>query len=479
MRFLTAHAIGLFFRMRVLCFLLATVVSVAACKSSRQVADAPLLRLPPLQESFIYVPVKIYAKPFLQRAESMAPQTFTSNGWPAFEAAGCDFQYKYRFVRSALGFSCINNKVLVNMVGSYQIAGSKSICAFGRQVSPWISGSCGFAPEPMRRVQIQIGSQLSIEAGGKIVSRSALEKITAVDKCTVTLMNTDITSMITDSIRSSVNAFSGFLDKAVSQLNYAGVISNIATITGKKIPLSSYGWLKLNPSAIHAGKINYSKDTIYLTAGFGCYPEIGSDSVNYQVTRFLPPVSETTEAPGFSINANTAYDYQFLDSMLSRFARQNSFELEGRQVKINQVALRGLGNNRIEMQLQFTGSFRGTLKLTGTPRLDVNSQQISVPDLDYSLQSGDLLLNMGKTLYNKKIINTLRQKAVLNVADLVQKNKTSLDSMLTRQVSPYVKSDGKISSIRANAMVVNKDNLLMQVSAKGLLSLSVSPPQKF
>lgn len=474
--FLTA---SLLFRMRYWNLLICFSVLICGCKTSRPATEAPLVRLPPLQESFIYLPIKIYAKPFLTRAEAMAPLTFTSEGWPAFQAVGCDFQYKYRFVRSALGFSCVNNKVLVNMVGSYQIAGSKSICAFGKQVSPWISGSCGFSPEPMRRVQIVIGSQLSIQAGGKIVSQSALEKINPVDKCTVTLMNSDITSMITDSIRSSVNAFSNFLDKAISQLNYANVIGNIATMTGKKIPLSTYGWLKLNPSAIHAGKINYSKDTIYFTAGFRCYPEISSDSVNYQVTRFLPPITETNEAPGFRINANTSYDYAFLDSLLSRFARQNPFDLEGRQVRISRVALRGLGNSKIEMELNFTGSFRGTLFLTGTPRLDEKAQQISVPDLDYSLKSGDLLLNMGKTLYNKKIINTLREKAVLNISDLFQKNKPALDSMLGRQVSPFIKSTGSMQNIRANAMVVTKDNLLFQVSASGNLSLTVSPPKGF
>ncbi|MEO6916492.1 MAG: DUF4403 family protein [Chitinophagaceae bacterium] len=460
-------------------FLLVLVV-FAGCNTAFKARSSLLPgHLSELEESIIYIPVKIYAKPFLEKAEAMAPVSFTSGGWPAFESAACDFQYKYRFLRSSLSFACTNNKVQVTMLGNYQISGSKCVCAFGKQVSPWISGSCGFAPETMRRIQITIGSELSFEPNGRIVSHSALQRINPLDKCTVTLMNTDITPLISDSIRSSVNAFSSFLDRAVGDLKYNDLIQKIATLTGKKISLAGYGSLKLNTSAIHVGKINLLGDTIYFTAGFRCFPEISSDSINHQSTRFLPPITETNEKEGFRIQANASYEYFFLDSMLSKFARQNPFDLDGKQVRISQVNIRGLDNNRIQLKLQFTGSFKGILYLTGTPKLDEKMQQISVPDLDYSLKSADLVLTMGKTLYNKKIITTLRSKAVLNLNDLFQKNKPGLDSMMSRTISAYVSSEGAIQGIRARGMVVNKDNLLLQLSAQGNLSLSVSPPKKF
>lgn len=467
------------FRLPIGVLMVVLIFSVSCHSGLKNRASVLPEHLPELEESIIYIPIKIYAKPFLEKAESMAPVTFTSNGWPSFEQAACDFQYKYRFVRSSLSFACTNNKVLVTMLGNYQIAGSKSICAFGKQVSPWISGSCGFAPEKMRRIQIMISSDLSFQPDGKIISRSALQKINPLDKCTVTLMNSDITQLISDSIRSSVNAFSLFLDHAVGELKYDELIQNIAIITGKKISLAGYGSLKLNTSAIHVGKINLNRDTIYFTAGFRCFPEISSDSINHQSTRFLPPLSETSEKEGFRINANTSYEYYFLDSILSKFARQNPFDLEGKQVRINQVNIRGLDNSRIELKLQFTGSYRGTIYLTGTPVLNEKTQQISVPDLDYSIKSPSAVLAMGTKLYNKKILSTLRGKAVLNISDLFQKNKPALDSMMSRAVSPYISSNGLIQNVRAKGMVVNKDNLLFQLRVEGNLSLIVSPPKNF
>src|SRR6188508_935526 len=56
--------------------------------------------LPPLQESVINIPIKLFATPYIKQAESMAPLEFTSEKWPEYLQTSCDFRYKYRFIRS-------------------------------------------------------------------------------------------------------------------------------------------------------------------------------------------------------------------------------------------------------------------------------------------------------------------------------------------------------------------------------------------
>ncbi len=189
--------------------LLLVVLTVSiACGTSRKTSrPANVAGLPELRESVINIPFKIYAKPFLQKAEAATPKQFTSSGWPEYLSTGCDFRYKYRFVRSGFRFTCVNNKATITMLGNYQLAGSKTACAFGKQVSPWVSGSCGFSPEAMRRVEVNIGSSFNFQPNYTLKSSSGVERISALDKCVVTLLNTDITDMVIDSIKSSVNAF--------------------------------------------------------------------------------------------------------------------------------------------------------------------------------------------------------------------------------------------------------------------------------
>src|SRR4030095_15062805 len=99
--------------------------------------------------SEIDIPIKVYFPPLLARAETMVPKEFTSEKWPDYIQASCDFRYKYCFVRSGLTFGLVNNQVAIGFGGTYQIAGSRALCAFGAPVSPWVSGSCGFGGEPM------------------------------------------------------------------------------------------------------------------------------------------------------------------------------------------------------------------------------------------------------------------------------------------------------------------------------------------
>jgi hypothetical protein len=66
-------------------------------------------------------------------------------------------------------------------------------------------------------------------------------------------------------------------------------------------------------------------------------------------------------------------------------------------VIIKNVDITGLENGRIFMKVDFSGDKKGTLYLDGTPILNVEKQLISIPDLDYSLKSKDVALNVGKS----------------------------------------------------------------------------------
>ena len=359
------------------------------------------------------------------------------------------------------------------MVGNYQIAGSKTICAFGKQVSPWISGSCGFSPEPMRRVEIKIASTLQFQPNYTMKSLSGVETISPIDKCIMTILNADITGLITDSIRSSVNAFSRSLDQTVAGLNFTPLIGRIGAAAGKKIALATYGYIRINPSAINIGTINYNRDTIYLTAGFACFPEVTSDSNNHVITNFLPPLTMAPLNGGFVINTNAAYDYIFIDSLLTRLVKDKPFQIEGRTVIINRIMVKGLDQNMVELRFDFSGSKSGTVYLTGTPVLDTKNQVISIPDLDYSLRSRDLVLNLGKAFFNRRIISMIREKAVIKIGDLYRQNKATLDSAFNRRFAQNIYTTGSSREIKLTGLVVKKDNLLFQVRVAGFMDITV------
>src|SRR5664279_6057144 len=86
-----------------------------ACGSSKKTtASHEIVRtLPELPLSELDIPIHIAAAPVLAKAEKLVPSEFTSDEWPDFMHPSCDFRYKYRFVRTSLQISCVNNLISI------------------------------------------------------------------------------------------------------------------------------------------------------------------------------------------------------------------------------------------------------------------------------------------------------------------------------------------------------------------------------
>ena len=447
-----------------------------SCVSSRKSYSAlpPATVLPALPESNINVPVKVAMAPFLEKAAVLVPKEVTSDGWPQYLQTSCDFHYKYRFVPGGFTFNCVNNQVLVKLSGTYQVSGEKCVCAFGKQTSPWIGGSCGFGKESMRKTDIYISSVLQFQPNYTVHTKTTAERASALEKCTVSMFNLDITQQVIDSIKSSTNAFCYSMDSVVNGLDFSGTTRALAERINKKIPLDKYGYLKINPSAVKMGKMNSVKDTLQATLGIYCFPELHSDSTNNYTASFLPPLQNADLPPGITVYTNARYDYPFINSIINQLVKDTSFEIEGRKVIIKNVQLHGAENGKVEILVDFDGDKKGSLYLTGTPQLDTSSQVIIIPDLDYSLKSNDLMLNIGKTFFNNKILHALREKATISITDLVEQNRKSIDAQLNKKIMEGVVSTGSLTSIRVLSLVVGKEVLQAQTCTRANASILIT-----
>jgi len=449
-------------------------ISCVASRKSNYTTIPPVTVLPPLPESNINVSVKVAMTPFLAKAAVLVPKEVTSDGWPQYLQTSCDFHYKYRFVPGGFLFNCVNNQVMVKLSGTYQVSGEKCVCAFGQQTSPWIGGSCGFGKEPMRKTDIYINSVLQFQPNYTVHTKTMAQKATAQEKCTVSMFNLDITQQIMDSIKSSTNAFCFSMDSVVNGLDFSSTTKALAERINKKIPLDKYGFIKINPSAVKMGKMNSVKDTLQANLGINCFPELHSDSTNNYTATFLPPLQNAEVAPGITVFTNAKYDYPFINSIINQLVKDTVFELEGRKVIIKNVQLNGAENGHVEIMVNFEGDKKGSLFLTGTPQLDTASQVIIIPDLDYSLKSSDFMLNIGKTFFNNKILRTLREKATISIAGLVEQNRKSIDAQLNKQIMEGVVATGALTDIRVLSLVVGKEALQAQTCTRARASIIIN-----
>jgi Domain of unknown function (DUF4403) len=445
-----------------------------SCSSSKKVASSKEERqtLPELPFSELDIPIKIAAAPVMAKAEKLVPAEFTSEAWPDFIHPSCDFRYKYRFIRTSLQVSCINNLINIRFGGNYQVSGSKCLCTAGIPVTPWISGNCGFTPQPLRKVNMALSSNLLFLPNYQLRTITTISQIQPVDKCEVSVFSSDITQLVMDSIRSSLAAFSSALDQSIAGLSFTKFMTQFKDSSYRKIAFGKYGYFLLNPSAIRIGQLNYAKDSFSISLGLSCKPQFSSDPVNHTpLPASLPALLQTESRNGVRLYLSMNYDYDFLTKILRDSLHNKVFEVKGRTIVVKDASLRSIDNHQMELRIDFAGSNHGSIYIRGTPVLDTAKQTLSIPDIQYSLEGEDLALKIARSLFRNKIRNTIQGKSYLDISAYLNANKTIIDKQLNHEWAQGIFSSGFLREAKIIGMLVTSQNIQLQVFISAELKL--------
>ncbi len=216
-----------------------------------------------------------------------------------------------------------------------------------------------------------------------------------------------------DSIRSSLVSFSSSMDQTIAGLSFAKFATQIKDSSYRKIAIGKYGYFLLNPSAFRIGQINYVKDSFVISLGVSCKPLFSSDPQNHiQMPSTLPALLQTDSRNGVRLYLNMNYDYDFLTKILRDSLYNKVFDMNGRTIVVKDATIKGIGNQQIELRIDFAGANHGSVYLRGTPVLDTAKQTLSLPDIQYSLEGEDLALKIARSLFKNKIRRSIQGKSL-------------------------------------------------------------------
>ena len=452
------------------CLLLIFLFSCASThslKSPKKNGD-----LPELPASEIDIPVRIAGAPILSKEEDVIPTIFTSDAWPNFIQPSCDFKYKYRFERGKLKLTCANNSIGISFSGAYQVAGASNLCTAGIPVTPWVSGSCGFVPEPMRKVNIALRTVLQFGSSYQVKTKTTITRLQATDHCEVSVFSNDITQLVVDSIRSSLLSFTSAMDQTIAGLSFDKYVQHAKDSVYRKVAIGQYGYVLVNPSAIRIGELNYINDSFSISVGMTFHPDFSSDSVlRSHVPDKFPRLQQKETAPGILLYLDAVYDYAFLSKLLHDSLHNKIFEVKKRTIVVKDASLRGMDNNQVELRVDFAGSNHGSIFVRGTPELDTAKQTLMLQNVAYSMEGEDLALKLARSLFRNKIRKTIEGKSYLDIGALIKTNAVKIDHQLNRELAKGIYSSGKATKIKMIGLLATKDYLHAQVMIKGELAI--------
>ena len=423
--------------------------------------------------SVINLPISIKLKPFYKEINSAAPKKF--NG----EKNMCEgVSYSYIFKRSPLTFYGTGNQLISTINGKYSLRLNycpKCTSLFnktGNCVIPRIYASCGI-DEPMKKIKVQLGTSLKLNKDYSIHSKTKLLKLNLLDPCKITVFKYDATSEIKKEFRKSLNEMAIEVDSQIEETNLKKDVQILWDKISGPIPLGSFGYLYINPKNISLSNLNYKNDLAYLNFNLYATPIFNSSIDSSFKLSKVPDLSTYKKEDGFSIEFDIKESFDSLSILINQQLKDSSIKINKHKFLFKECSVFNASNKKIGIKISFSGKKKGTLFLVGTPYYNSKNKVLSFPDLDFDIQTKNLLLKSAKWLLNKKVKDKMIAAAVFNLEAEINNIKKQINTALNQKYMSKITLSGSIDKIDIKQINLLENELFIRAIGTGSLKVSL------
>ncbi|WP_139112897.1 DUF4403 family protein [Mucilaginibacter sp. PPCGB 2223] len=422
--------------------------------------------------SNIEVPVTADLKSYFVQAENSVPNKYADNQQP------CQgLRYSYTFTRTPFTITGANNIVNLKFIGSYGFTASycakcATLLSSGPQcVTPVISAQCGVG-EPLRRMEISYQSTINVMPDYHLRSKTILYPApNPLDRCNVFLGNIDVTDRLISYLNQPLNDLGKQVDAKIAAYNIKPMIEELWKSIAGEFKIPGVGYLYVNPQAVRLSNFNLSGTLLNFSVGLSAKPVVTTTSVS-QPAKPLPDLSTYVPAKGFNVYLDLVENYEHLTSMINHEVTGQKIPAAGKVFIVDSTKVYGLGT-KVAIKINFSGSNNGVIYLVGTPTYDAVKHELSFPDLSFDLQTRAWMLKAANWMFNGKITDVIRQKAIYNFTRFIADNKIRLQNQLSRNLGNNVHSDVTVQDMDIRAIFPTAEKLIVRTLLDGQVKVKV------
>lgn len=236
-------------------------------------------------------------------------------------------------------------------------------------------------------------------------------------------------------------------------------------------------WLMINPENIGMTPISTQDGTISTTITIQSRPrlKIGQKPAVDQAAANLPPfqyVRETKEDFEIQIGAEISYDEA------ERLVKDNMvgerFDYGKRYIVVEDIELYGQGN-KIVVNTKLSGSYEGSIFLTGKPEYNARHNTIDIKKLKYTVDSRNFLLRSAAWLLKGKFKNSLEE----NLNFFLDYNLTEIKEQIREQLKGYAVADnvmlkGDLRELNLSNAYLSPDAIQVSLQLDGKVEIEMS-----
>jgi hypothetical protein len=436
--------------------------------------------IPPLSQSVIDAPISLSLGPTLAALESAVPTTFGDIDVRIRNRSNTRQQFAYEATRSRFDVALDDGLLTLGTTVTYAGKGW-----YNAPLLPEVGASCGIDTERPRlraRVQSTIGlsEQWTLRTRTRLAS---LRPVTDTDRdaCRVTAFSIDVTDRVAGAVRGILQKELPRIDRKLRDWNVRDRLDGWYNAMNKPIHVGDSLWLLLRPGDVRLGAMNVNDTAVVFDVRLYASPVIVSGAEPAHTHVPLPPLREAVSEVGDSARVllEASIQYDVATAMLRERLVGRSFRRWSRRVRIVDVRLVPVGDGRVALGLRFDGALRGEGWLVGTPVLDVPTEQLTVPDLDFDVATGDALVRGLEFLRTDAVLSQLRESAVLPLGERLDALRVKVEGAINRDLADGVALSARLRTGRLLDVVAMPSSLIVRAEAAGSLALGIDRELSF
>jgi hypothetical protein len=450
-------------------------------------AQAPV-QLPPHQPptpivSYVNVPITIPLEAIEKAADAKVPTQFNVkpfekalNGGANPPACGEDVGFSVG--RGPIALSGEEKTIISSIDLSYWVQGRKQVPCPGTL----ITASCGTNGEPYRTAAVGIDTQVTLLPNLTASVQSKLRPATPGNRCVLQPIGFDITDGLMKGVDTSLNQMLPALDQRVAAaLDLRSRMQAAWTRMSEPREVRPAVWITWNPEGLGVVPVTVADGAIHTGVQLRLRPVITAGEKPKVSPKPLPLAYVATRDDTFKLQLPVEVEEPFVQSRLDQALDIDKggmpLTMGNYTVKITGADITGEGT-QILIKLKFTGDMSGTANLTGTPYYNAETGTLSFPDLDYTLDSDQFMLNSANFLAHGQIRDKLREKFTIELGKRIDNLKGGLDELLNRR-NGNMQLHGTVDELTLLGVSRQPGSAVFTayILARGKLSAEIDPEQ--
>ena len=234
-------------------------------------------------------------------------------------------------------------------------------------------------------------------------------------------------------------------------------------------------WLNINPIDIGMTSLEMNKDTLGSTIIIQSKPKITlGEKPSATSWRPLPLFKyREFESEDFTLYLNTEVSYDEAERISKNQIVGETYSSGKRSVTVEDIELYGQGD-RLVVNTKLSGSYNGSIYLTGVPVFNKRKNSIDIKKLDFTLDTKNFLVKSAGWLLKSTIKNQIEE----NLNFLLEYNMTEMEKQIQTQLSEYplnegVRLNGELYELNLANAFLTPNGIRVYLSINGKLGVYV------